>query len=76
MTVHGLCYAHPFLLVVTELCSGGDLQSVLRHPEVGWPVLASHAYQQTYGPSILTVHLRACLLPCSCGGMVVAVRWR
>lgn len=36
VTVHGLCYAHPFLLVVTELCSGGDLQSVLRHPELRW----------------------------------------
>ncbi len=30
-----LCHTHPFLLVVTELCAGGDLQSVLHLPEVG-----------------------------------------
>lgn len=30
-----LCHTHPFLLVVTELCAGGDLQSLLHLPEVG-----------------------------------------
>lgn len=30
-----LCHTHPFLLVITELCAGGDLQSLLHLPEVG-----------------------------------------
>ncbi|PRW39166.1 serine threonine- kinase receptor isoform A [Chlorella sorokiniana] len=34
--LHGLCHTHPFLLVVTELCAGGDLQSLLHMPEMRW----------------------------------------